>query len=85
MDIAESYIFTITNVFHAIFFCHLSPPLLFFALAEIFIYLWINRIKLLRFFKIPELIEILVFDNAITQACLVPIIYGCGSHFIGYF
>lgn len=82
---AESYIFTITNVFHAVFYCHLLPPLLFFALAEIFLYIWINRVKILRFCKLPELTEILVFNTALSQAALVPIIYGGGSHLIGYF
>jgi hypothetical protein len=54
-DVAEAYIFVLTNIFHASFFCHLSPPTLFFALAEVSVYYWINKVKLLRLFKIPEI------------------------------
>lgn len=32
LDIAETYILILTNIFHAAFYCHLSPSLLFFAL-----------------------------------------------------
>jgi hypothetical protein len=83
-DVAEAYIFIMTNVFHATFFCHLCPSILFFALAEIFIYYWIIKIKLVRQFTIPESTELLVFDNALSLAYLVPIVYGMGSFFLSY-
>ena len=31
-DVAEEYIFALTNIFHAVFYSHLLPPLLLFAL-----------------------------------------------------
>ena len=45
----------------------------------LFSFYFINKLKLLRYCKIPEMTEILVFENAISQAGLVPIIYGLGS------
>ena len=55
LNIAETYILILTNIFHAAFYCHLSPPLLFFALVEIFLYYWINKYKITNTVKIPEL------------------------------
>ena len=63
-DVAEAYVFIMTNVFHAAFFCHLCPSILFFAVAEVFIYYRIVRVKLVRQFKLPEQIDRLVFDSA---------------------
>ena len=54
-------------------------------MVEVSVYFWINKYKLLRLIKIPELTEILVFDTALTQADLAPIIYGCGSLLIAYY
>jgi hypothetical protein len=52
-DVAEAYIWIMGNLFHAAFFCSLQPFILIIVLIEVFVYFWINKIKILRICKIP--------------------------------
>jgi hypothetical protein len=52
-EIAESYVFIITNVLHAAFFCTLQPFILILVLLECFGFYWICKILILKLRKIP--------------------------------
>lgn len=83
-DIAETYVYIIGAIIHAAFFCHLQPFILILVTGMIASFYFINKIKILRYCKIPEMTELLVFETALSQAGLVPIIYGTGSIVISY-
>lgn len=55
-DIAESYVFITSNIFHAVFFCELQPFILILLLIEAFLFYWISKIKVFKFCKIPLLL-----------------------------
>lgn len=83
-DIAENYIFIITSILHAAFFCKLQPIILFIIAVNICVFFFVNRVKILRFCKIPDMTEFLLFDTAVWMLGLVPIYYGTGSIVIAY-
>ena len=60
-DIAETYVYMIGALIHAAFFCHLQPFVLILVAAMVILFYFINRFKILRYCKIPEMTELLVF------------------------
>lgn len=84
-DVAENYIFTITNLLHAAFFCKLQPLILFIMTINIVIFYFVNRIRILRLCKIPDMVEYLVFDNAVWMLGFIPLYFGGGSIILSYF
>lgn len=83
-DIAESYVYMIGAIMHAAFFCHLQPFIVILVTIMVLVFYFINKFKILRYCRIPEMTELLVFETAISQAGLVPILYGVGSISISY-
>ena len=83
-DIAETYVYIIGAIIHAAFFCHLQPFIMIIVTLMVLVFYFINKVKILRMCKIPEMTELLVFETAISQAGLVPILYGVGSISISY-
>jgi hypothetical protein len=71
-------------VYQAVFFCQLQPMLMFLVTITVFLFYWVNKVKLLRMCKIPEITEILIFETALAQAAIIPIIYGSGSIVLSY-
>ena len=69
---------------HAAFFCHLQPFIVILVTIMVLVFYFINKFKILRYCRIPEMTELLVFETAISQAGLVPILYGVGSISISY-
>jgi hypothetical protein len=83
-NIAEAYTYILSNVLHAAFFCELQPFILFFALIEAIGFYWVCKFKVLKWCKIPQMTEKLIFDVALSFFMLVPIFYGVGSIFNSY-
>lgn len=83
-DIAENYIFIISSILHAAFFCKLQPVILIIITANICLFFFVNKIKILRFCKIPDMTDYLVFDTSIWLLSLVPLYYGAGSIVLSY-
>lgn len=82
--IEEAYTFIFPNIMHAIFYCQLQPMVLIFVFAQIFLFYWVCKIKVLKMSKIPAMTERLIFEVAIYQVMLAPIFYGAGSFFTNY-
>jgi hypothetical protein len=55
------------------------------ATCSILIFFCVNKIKLLRLCKIPNITEYLVFDTAVFLLGYAPIYYGTGSIVLSYF
>ena len=83
-DVAENYVYILGALIHAAFFCQLQPSIVILVTVMVLIFYIINRIKLLYVCKIPEMTELLVFENVLSQAGLVPIMYGVGSLVISW-
>lgn len=81
---AEYYVFIITSLFHAAFFCHLQPFIFVLVTLQCFFFYWICKVRILKFCKIPEITQKLVFETAIFMVNQVPIFYGVGSIFISF-
>lgn len=83
-DVAENYVYIIGAIIHASFFAHLQPFIIILVAIMVLIFYLISRFKLLYMCKIPEMTELLVFETALAQAGLVPIMYGTGSLVISF-
>lgn len=83
-DVAETYVYLLGAGLHAAFFCQLQPFILFLVTLMVAIFYFINKIKILKYSKIPEITELLVFETAVSQAGMVPVMYGVGSIVIMY-
>jgi hypothetical protein len=70
--------------FQAAFFCQLQPSLLVLIFLVVVFFYWVNKYKVLRTCNIPEITEILIFETALSQAALIPIVYGAGSIVMTY-
>ena len=81
---AENYVYIIGAIIHAAFFCYLQPSILILVAIMVIIFYFINRLKLITYCKIPEMTELLVFETALAQAGMVPIVYGVGSIVLAY-
>jgi hypothetical protein len=77
--IEEAYIFILPNIMQAVFFCQLQPILLLFAFVQTCLFYWVCKIKVLKFCRIPVLLDKFIFDSAIYQVMLAPVFYGIGS------
>jgi hypothetical protein len=71
-------------VLHAAFFCELQPFVLLLALGEAVGFYWVCKFKVLKWCKIPQMTEKLIFDVALSFFMLVPVFYGVGSIFNSY-
>jgi hypothetical protein len=83
-DIAESYLYIMAATYQAAFFCQLQPSLLILVTLVVICFYWVNKFKVLRTCKIPEITEMLVFETALSQAAFIPIVYGAGTIVISY-
>jgi len=52
-QIAESYIFIISNVAHAFFFAELQPFILVLVFFECLFFYWVCKIQILKICKMP--------------------------------
>lgn len=68
-----------TAIFHTLFYCHLEPIVIFFAIVNISGFLVIMKYILFRRCKIPELTEIQIFDFAMFGLSCGAASYGAGS------
>ena len=65
----------------AFFFCHLQPILLFYLLINLVFFHLINRYMILRMSKIPDLLDVMIFETCIKFALNIPCLYGVSSIF----
>ena len=70
-----------TAIFHAMFYCHLQPFILFVAFFNMNIFQANMKYMMLRRCKIPELTDIQVFNFALFGISFGPLFYGLGSLF----
>jgi hypothetical protein len=61
LDIAEIYVYIMAATYQAAFFCQLQPVLLILVTLTVVAFYWVNKFKVLRTCKIPEITEMLVF------------------------
>ena len=71
-------------IVHAAFFCYLQPFIIILVTIMVILFYFINRYKLITYCKIPEMTDLLVFETALSQTGLVPIMYGVGSLSLAY-
>lgn len=84
-DVAENYVFLIMSILHAAFFCKLQPIILAIAVVTMALLFMVNKVRLLRFCKIPDMSDHLIFETAVYMLSLVPVYYGAGSMVLSYF
>lgn len=84
-DVAENYVFLIMSILHAAFFCKLQPIILAIAAVTMALFFIVNKVRLLRFCKIPDMSDHLIFETAVYMLSLVPVYYGAGSMVLSYF
>jgi hypothetical protein len=77
--IAGGYVYMTTAIFHTLFYCHLEPIVILFAIINISGFLVIMKYILFRRCKIPELTEIQIFDFAMFGLSCGAASYGAGS------
>lgn len=73
------YTYSTSIISQAAFYCHLSPVILVYLLLNLLIFYLLNRYLILRVCKIPDLIDFLVFEQAIYFSFNFPLLYGIGS------
>ena len=83
-DVAQNYVYITGAILHAAFFCPLQPFIIVLVTIMVFFVYVINRFKILRHCKIPEMTELLVFETVLSQAAMVPLMYGAGSIVIAF-
>ncbi len=84
-DVAENYVFLIMSILHGAFFCKLQPIILLIVVVTMALFYVVNKIRLLRFCKIPDMTDHLIFETAVYMLSLVPIYYGTGTIVLTYF
>ena len=70
--------------YQAAFFCQLQPSLLILVTLVVVFFYWVNKFKVLKTCKIPEITEMLIFETVLSQAAIIPMVYGAGTIVISY-
>lgn len=78
-SIASAYTSLNTIIFHTVFYIHVQPMLIFTLIFNIFSLYWMHKYLLLRRYKIPELVDFIIFENCCSYLQHVPLIYAVGS------
>lgn len=78
-SIASAYTSLNTIIFHTVFYIHVQPLLIFTLIFNIFTVYWMHKYLLLRRYKIPELVDFIIFENCCSYLQHVPLIYAAGS------
>ncbi|CAM6001711.1 unnamed protein product [Sphagnum balticum] len=78
-DITSSYVYLLANLLHASFYCTLQPFLLVLSGVGFFLFYYIKKYLLLTRYNEPGMLNKLVFSNAVSALCYVPIFYGVGG------
>ena len=66
------------------FFCQIEPAVLITGTLIAIGFFFVLKAKLFYFCNAPEILDLSVFETALSQACLVPIIYGAGAISLSY-
>ena len=78
-SIASAYTSLNTIIFHTIFYIHVQPLLIFTLIFNVVTLYWMHKYLLLRRYKIPELVDFIIFENCCSYLQHVPLIYAAGS------
>ena len=64
------------TIYYSAFFCQIKPLVLITAALVIIGFFVVLKANLFYFCKSPDMLDLSVFETAITQACLAPLFYG---------
>lgn len=78
-SIASVYTSLNTIIFHTMFYIHIQPVLIFSLIFNIVAVYLMQKYLLLRRYKIPELVDFIIFENCCSYLMHVPAIYAAGS------
>jgi hypothetical protein len=72
------------TIYHLAFFCQVQPVVLITGPLIITGFYFVLKANLFYFCKSPDMLDLSVFEAAMTQACLVPLFYGAGAMTLTY-
>ena len=78
-SIASAYTSVNTIIFHTVFYIHIQPLLIFTLIFNIVFVYCLQKYLLLRRYKIPELVDFIIFENCCSYLQHVPLVYAAGS------
>ena len=80
-SVSSAYVYMITIIYQAVFFCHLQPTLLFYVLFNLGVFYLVLKYLLIRRCSVPELLDFIIFETAFSILRYAPLFYGIGSLF----
>lgn len=78
-SIASAYTSANTIIFHTVFYIHMHPILIFSLIFNLVFVYFMHKYLLLRRYKIPELVDFIIFQTCCSYLQHVPLIYAAGS------
>jgi hypothetical protein len=72
------------TIYHALFFCQIEPAVLIPGTIIAIGFFFVLKAKLFVFCNTPEMLDLSIFETALSQVCLAPLIYGVGSVVMSY-
>lgn len=79
VPVAGFYVYITSIVGQAYFFCHLQPILIMYLLGNVFLFHLMNRHLVFRVGKIPDLLDINIFETVTGLALNIPLLYAISS------
>ena len=79
VPVAGIYVYITNIIGQAFFFCHLQPIILLYLLGNLILFHLINRYLILKMCKIPDMLDLLIYETCIGYAQNIPALYGVSS------
>lgn len=77
-DISVTYGFLMANFLHATFYCMLVPIIIPLYAAQIFVFYWVCKVRLLKLCRFPKLIRRWLLGIVFANLMVSPLFFAAG-------